>query len=91
MCQHSFHLNCISETERECITCSLDHRHIMGLKTQLEQKAGNHEQFFNQLETAADGFHTIAEYFGKGIFKSTVVPESGDDDDEAFESRLSND
>ncbi|KAJ0409947.1 hypothetical protein P43SY_005841 [Pythium insidiosum] len=91
MCQHSFHLNCISETERECITCSLDHRHIMGLKTQLEQKAGNHEQFFNQLETAADGFHTIAEYFGKGIFKSTVVPESGDDEDEAFESRLSND
>ncbi|TMW62450.1 hypothetical protein Poli38472_005068 [Pythium oligandrum] len=87
MCQHSFHLNCISETERECITCSLDHRHIMGLKTQLEQKAGNHEQFFNQLETAADGFHTIAEYFGKGIFKSTIAPE---DDDGVFDTRFSN-
>ncbi|DAZ95770.1 TPA: hypothetical protein N0F65_010272 [Lagenidium giganteum] len=74
MCQHSFHLNCISETDRECLTCSLDHRHIMGLKTQLEQKAGNHEQFFNQLESAADGFHTIAEYFGKGIFKTNEVP-----------------
>lgn len=86
MCQHSFHLNCISETERECITCSMDHRHIMGLKTQLEQKAGNHEQFFNQLETAADGFHTIAEYFGKGIFKSNEVPV----DDGSFDPRFSN-
>ncbi|GAB9470414.1 Vacuolar protein sorting-associated protein 11 [Globisporangium polare] len=85
MCQHSFHLNCISETERECITCSMDHRHIMGLKTQLEQKAGNHEQFFNQLETAADGFHTIAEYFGKGIFKSNEVPV----DDGSFDMRFS--
>ncbi|KAI9988114.1 hypothetical protein PInf_024375 [Phytophthora infestans] len=85
MCQHSFHLNCISETDRECITCSMDHRHILGLKTQLEQKAGNHEQFYNQLETAADGFHTIAEYFGKGIFKSNeVVLDEG-----SFETRFS--
>jgi vacuolar protein sorting-associated protein 11 len=87
MCKHSFHLNCISETERECITCSLEHRHIMGLKTQLEQKAGNHEQFYNQLETAADGFQTIAEYFGKGIFKTEIA--SGDDDDGAFDHRFS--
>lgn len=85
MCQHSFHLNCISETDRECMTCSMDHRHIMGLKMQLEQKAGNHEQFYNQLETAADGFHTIAEYFGKGIFKSNEVPL----DDGSFDSRFS--
>ncbi|CAH0489826.1 unnamed protein product [Peronospora farinosa] len=85
MCQHSFHLNCISETDRECLTCSMDHRHILGLKTQLEQKAGNHEQFYNQLETAADGFHTIAEYFGKGIFKSNeVVLDEG-----SFETRFS--
>ncbi|KAF4318486.1 hypothetical protein BBO99_00007163 [Phytophthora kernoviae] len=85
MCQHSFHLNCISETDRECITCSMDHRHILGLKTQLEQKAGNHEQFYNQLETAADGFHTIAEYFGKGIFKSNEVLL----DEGSFEARFS--
>uniref|UniRef100_M4BQ08 Vacuolar protein sorting-associated protein 11 homolog n=1 Tax=Hyaloperonospora arabidopsidis (strain Emoy2) TaxID=559515 RepID=M4BQ08_HYAAE len=85
MCQHSFHLNCISETDRECISCSMDHRHILGLKTQLEQKAGNHEQFYNQLETAADGFNTIAEYFGKGIFKSNeVVLDEG-----SFETRFS--
>ncbi|RLN50784.1 hypothetical protein BBJ28_00020893 [Nothophytophthora sp. Chile5] len=63
----------------------MDHRHILGLKTQLEQKAGNHEQFYNQLETAADGFHTIAEYFGKGIFKSNeVLLEEG-----SFETRFS--
>lgn len=84
LCQHSFHLNCISETERECMTCSMDHRHILGLKTQLEQKAGNHEQFFNQLETAADGFNTVAEYFGKGIFKGNEVADEG-----AFETRFS--
>ncbi|EQC28136.1 hypothetical protein SDRG_14094 [Saprolegnia diclina VS20] len=73
MCGHSFHQNCISETERECITCAPEHRHLLSLKQSLEVKAGNHEQFFNQLETAADGFNTIAEYFGKGIFKSEAA------------------
>ncbi|KAL0589512.1 hypothetical protein ABG067_002416 [Albugo candida] len=81
MCQHSFHLNCISETDRECMTCSVEHRHILGLKTQLDQKAGNHEQFYNQLETSMDGFETIAEYFGKGIFKRNEIPV----DDPAFD------
>ncbi|KAF0695239.1 Aste57867_13931 [Aphanomyces stellatus] len=61
MCGHSFHQNCISETDRECMTCAPEHRHFLSLKASLEQKASNHEQFYNQLETAADGFNTIAE------------------------------
>ncbi|RHZ41515.1 hypothetical protein DYB31_013918, partial [Aphanomyces astaci] len=77
MCGHSFHQNCISETDRECMTCGPEHRHFVALQSSLQAKASNHELFFNQLETATDGFNTIAEYFGKGIFKPV-----DDDDDE---------
>ncbi|RHZ37962.1 hypothetical protein DYB26_012738, partial [Aphanomyces astaci] len=69
--------NCISETDRECMTCGPEHRHFVALQSSLQAKASNHELFFNQLETATDGFNTIAEYFGKGIFKPV-----DDDDDE---------
>ncbi|KAH9095721.1 hypothetical protein LEN26_017769 [Aphanomyces euteiches] len=90
MCGHSFHQNCISETDRECMTCAPEHRHFQSLKTSLELKASNHEQFFNQLETAADGFNTIAEYFGKGIFKADDPTTAGFLDDNLSDSRFSN-
>ncbi|OQR92954.1 vacuolar protein sorting-associated protein [Thraustotheca clavata] len=88
MCGHSYHQNCISETERECITCAPEHRHLLSLKQSLEVKAGNHEQFFNQLETAADGFNTIAEYFGKGIFKAEVPVETERSSNPRFSNEL---
>ena len=70
MCKHSFHQSCLPEYEMECQTCAPDHRHVLHVKQSLEQKAGNHEQFFTQLESSTDGFKTIAEFFGKGIFAS---------------------
>jgi len=39
-----------------------------------------------QLETAADGFNTIAEYFGKGIFKTEDPVKT----DTTFDTRFSN-
>ncbi|RHY25934.1 hypothetical protein DYB32_008003 [Aphanomyces invadans] len=92
MCGHSFHQNCISETDRECMTCGPEHRHFVALKTSLETKASNHELFFNQLESATDGFNTIAEYFGKGIFKADdpMMAQLGLGDEHASEARFSN-
>jgi hypothetical protein len=34
--------------------------------------ARRHDQFFKQLDNADDGFATVAEYFGRGIFQPDV-------------------
>ena len=36
-------------------------------------------QFFNQLETSRDGFQTIAEYCGKGVFAKCTQQEREED------------
>ena len=80
MCNHSFHQSCVPEGDEECQTCASEHRHVLNLKQSLRHKAMNHEQFYSQLESSNDGFTTVAEYFGKGIFQ----PEVEDDDRDSF-------
>lgn len=31
------------------------------------ENAGQHDQFFKQLENASDGFSIVSEYFGRGV------------------------
>jgi hypothetical protein len=67
LCMHSFHQRCLGE-ERECPLCSRNNRKILEIKRALEESASQHEQFFKQLEASPDGFATVAEYFGRGLF-----------------------
>ncbi len=37
----------------------------------MKESASQHDKFFKQLEDSSDGFSTVAEYFGRGIFDKT--------------------
>ena len=65
---------CLGENERECPGCAQSNRKIFEIKRSLEDNAGQHDQFFKHLEHSADGFSTIAEYFGRGMFRKVVLP-----------------
>jgi len=78
LCNHSFHQRCLGENERECPICQSTNRKILEIKRSLTENAGQHDQFFKQLENASDGFSVVSEYFGRGIFNPTpdVAPET---------------
>jgi hypothetical protein len=61
----------------EFILYEHEDRQWLELKKRLEQKAGNHEQFFQQLETNDDGFKVVADYFGKGVFSKSSSGKGG--------------
>jgi hypothetical protein len=49
----------------------------MEMKEAMKQSASRHDAFFKQLEDSADGFSTVAEYFGRGIFDKSSSAGSG--------------
>jgi len=57
--------------------CSSDQQSVFEIMQGLEQRNihGVHEEFFHELEYSADGFETIAEYFGKCLFKKVSGPK----------------
>jgi len=72
LCMHSFHQRCLNE-EHECPQCADSNRRVIEMKRSLEQNADQHEQFFKMLENSADGFATVSEYFGRGIFSKPIT------------------
>eukprot|EP00850_Spirogloea_muscicola_P020633 SM000222S06974 [mRNA] locus=s222:154820:158951:+ [translate_table: standard] len=72
-CQHSYHHRCLSDGDSrgsdtaECPICAPGNRTILDTKRSLEQGAGNHDRFFQQVLSSSDGFSVIAEYFGRGL------------------------
>ena len=58
----------VGDNESECPICAPDNRKILEMKRSLEVNAGQHDQFFKQLEGSTDGFTTVAEFFGRSIF-----------------------
>jgi len=73
LCMHSFHQRCLSEIESECPSCAPQNKKILEIKRSLEENIGQHELFFKQLEGSPDGFNTVAEYFGRGIFNKVIL------------------
>jgi len=41
----------------------------MEKQSAINARAKNHDDFFKRLEDSRDGFNTVAEYFGLGIFQ----------------------
>lgn len=75
LCQHSFHLHCTSsgEKEGECPKCSPDYAKVRNIRENQEQQALHHDGFFKNLKESKDRFATVAEYFGRGIFRREVI------------------
>eukprot|EP01092_Planopodium_desertum_P000551 TRINITY_DN10827_c0_g2_i3.p1 TRINITY_DN10827_c0_g2~~TRINITY_DN10827_c0_g2_i3.p1 ORF type:complete len:221 (-),score=17.47 TRINITY_DN10827_c0_g2_i3:58-642(-) len=89
LCMHSFHQHCLYDNDAsECPLCSPENKKILDIKARLEEGAGEHDKFFKLLGDSHDGFDTVSEYFGRGIFnnpldklrsvKKPIIP-SGDD------------
>jgi len=76
LCMHSFHLRCLGENEAECPHCYPQNKKILDIKKSLQESIG-HEKFFKQLEGSHDGFATVAEYFGRGVFSHSNPPPIG--------------
>jgi hypothetical protein len=55
---------------RECFPAVLD------VKESMRQGVNHHEKFFKQLENSSDGFATVAEYFGRGMFMGSAAAGS---------------
>jgi hypothetical protein len=68
LCMHSFHQRCVVDNDRECPKCANDFRKVKEIKSQMRASANQHDKFFKKLEDSEDGFATVAEYFGRGIF-----------------------
>lgn len=73
LCKHSFHLRCLGDNENECPACASSNKKILEIKRSLEENLGHHDQFFKQLEGSYDGFNTVADYFGKGVFSHPFI------------------
>jgi len=73
LCMHSFHQRCLGENESECPVCAPQNKKILEIKRSLEENVGQHDQFFKQLEGSADGFTTVSDYFGRGIFNKPII------------------
>ena len=68
LCMHSFHTRCLGEDQADCPRCAADNREVADLRRALEGAAGAHDQFFERLGAAEDGFSVVAEHYGKGLF-----------------------
>jgi hypothetical protein len=69
MCMHSFHLHCMGDNENECPICAPRAKRVIEIRRLQEESAGQHDAFFKMLDQSQDGFSTVAEYFGRGIFR----------------------
>ena len=52
----------------ECVKCAVEYRKVREIKDSLRSSVNAHDRFFKQLGDSADGFATVAEYFGRGVF-----------------------
>lgn len=73
LCKHSFHLRCLGDNENECPVCAPQIKKVTEMKRSLEENIGHHDQFFKQLDASYDGFSTVAEFFGRGIFSNPFI------------------
>ena len=93
LCGHSYHTRCceggragrdVSDGEStgggggyECVKCAVEYRKVRDIKESLRSSVHAHDRFFNQLENSADGFATVAEYFGRAVFDTDGQDEVG--------------
>jgi len=68
LCQHAYHIHCLSENEKECPICTPNFKQLKDVKKSLIDSASQHDLFFKQLEGSPDGFATVAEYCGRNLF-----------------------
>ncbi|KAI8107264.1 hypothetical protein M9434_001907 [Picochlorum sp. BPE23] len=67
MCGHSFNMRTLGDQdEPECPLCSEDHTRIQEMTKSFRAASQDKDSFFRQLRAADDGFHFVAEAFGKG-------------------------
>ena len=79
MCQHSYHQHCFqsySESEKECPACHAENKRIVDIIKSQRQSRDHHDAFHSQLEKADDGFAVVADYFGRGVFRSQSAANS---------------
>jgi len=50
---------------------------VKEIKESMRNSVSQHDKFFKQLDDSADGFATVAEYFGRGIFDSLPKTKGG--------------
>jgi len=81
LCMHSFHERCVVESDRQCPKCAPEFRKVMGKKEAMKQSASQHDPFFKKLDASKDGFATVAEYFGSGIFDKLEKKEKREEKD----------
>ena len=71
LCGHSFNASALGEGgAEECPLCAPEHARVLGRQRALEARAAQHDAFFKQLEGSADGFATVAEFFGRGVMSA---------------------
>lgn len=68
LCMHSFHQRCVVDNDRECPKCAPEFQNVRTMKMTMRASASQHDKFFKKLDDSKDGFATVAEYFGRGIF-----------------------
>jgi len=68
LCQHAYHIHCLTENEKECPICAPTFKQLKDVKKSLMDSASQHDLFFKQLEGSPDGFATVAEYCGRNLF-----------------------
>ena len=67
---------CLDDSESECPLCSGE-RHELSEQAAAEAIAAEkHEQFFDELKHADDGFDVVCQQLGRNIFNSLVVIDS---------------
>ena len=78
---NSYNLSSLPEpeigAELEDPKLAAEHRAIFAIRANLGSRAGQHEQFFSELEKSTDGFSTVANYFGKRLFADLKKTPAG--------------
>ena len=67
LCMHSYHQRCL-DNDLECPECMPEFKKVKEIKKSLNKSASHPDMFFKQMDESQDGFSTVAEYFGRGIF-----------------------
>lgn len=75
-CKHSYHQRCLGENEKICPKCMPETLLLKEKRRQQEEISLRHDQFFDQLKLADDGFRVITDYLGKNVFSSPFLKSS---------------
>lgn len=71
LCEHSYHLTCIGENERQCLECAKEGVPLLSMEKAQQSRenySNNNEDFFKRLENKPE-FSTVAAFFKDGVFK----------------------